>query len=114
MYKVGIDGGRNSLKFACPDCAAVFRTEKKLSSHPCSGGRPPARQLQCGHCEQVLASKVAWGVHMWKHTKDSSYILTSESDPWPLSLLDKLPRDLADINLWTSELQPLNMQAVPS
>ena len=106
--------GRNSLKFACPDCAAVFRTEKKLSGHHCSGGRPPARQLQCGLCEVVLASKVAWGVHMWKHTKDSSYILTSESDPWPLSLLDKLPRDLADINLWTSELQPLNMQAVPS
>ena len=106
---------RNSLKFACPDCAAVFRTEKRLSGHTCSGGgRPPARQLQCGLCEGVLESKVAWGVHMWKHTKDSSYILTSESDPWPLSLLDKLPRDLADVNLWTSELQPLNMQAVPS
>ena len=106
--------GRNSLKFACPSCAQVFRTEKKLSCHPCSGRSPPAKQLQCGVCEVVLASKVSWGVHMWKHTKDSSYILTSESDPWPVSLLDKLPRDLADFNLWTSELQPLNMQAVPS
>ena len=107
-------GREREGKFACLDCAQVFRTEKKLSCHPCSGRSPPSKQLQCALCEVVLASKVSWGVHMWKHTKNSAYILTSESDPWPVSLLDKLPRDLADINLWASELQPLNMQAVPS
>ena len=92
----------------------MFKTEKRLRDHPCSAKTPPTKQLQCVQCEAVLPSKVSWGVHMWKHTKDSSYILTSESDPWPVSLLDKLPRDLAVMNLWTSELQPLNMQAVPS
>ena len=110
--------GRESLKFACPDCAQVFRTEKRLRCHPCSACSPPVKQLQCVLCSVVLPSKVSWGVHMWKHTKDSSYILTSESDPWPVSLLDKLPRDLmSDLSLWTSELdnlQPLNMRAVPS
>ena len=111
-------GRERSGKFACPDCAQVFKTEKKLKCHPCSAKSPPSKQLQCVLCSVVLPSKVSWGVHMWKHTKDSTYILTSESDPWPVSLLDKLPRDLlSDINLWTSELdnlQPLNMQAVPS
>ena len=109
--------GKERFKFACVDCAQVFKTEKKLKGHICSAKAPPSKQLQCSLCNSILPSKMSWGVHMWKHTKDSSYILTSESDPWPNTLLSKLPKDLSQMNLWSSDLdnlQPLNMQAVPS
>ena len=108
---------KDRFKFACADCAQVFKTEKKLKDHTCSAKTGPSKQLQCSMCDSILSSKVAWGVHMWKHTKDSSYILTSENDPWPVSLLNKLPKDLSEMNIWSSDLdnlQPLNMQAVPS
>ena len=109
---------RERFKFACADCAQVFKSERKLKDHKCSAKSPPSKQLQCSMCDSVLTSKMSWGVHMWKHTKDSSYILTSEKDPWPISLLDKLPKDLTQMNPWSSStidiIQPLNMQAVPS
>lgn len=105
------------LQNACPTCAQMFKTEKKLKDHTCSALQPPSLQLKCEICPSVLTTKVAWGVHMWKHTKDSSYILTSESDPWPASLASKIPKDLGELNPWKVDLdnlQPLNMQAVPS
>ena len=109
---------RERFKFSCADCGQVFKSEKKLKEHKCSARSPPSKQLQCSLCESILPSKMSWGVHMWKHTKDSTYILTSETDPWPLSLLDKLPKDLTKMNPWSSpsidSIQPLNMQAVPS
>ena len=107
----------HSREFACVACAGLFRSEKKLKQHHCSGKTSPGKQLQCSVCDCVLSSKMSWGVHMWKHTKDATYILTSESDPWPSALLDKLPKDLSNINIKSSHLdnmQPLNMQAVPS
>ena len=109
---------RERFKFSCADCGQVFKTEKKLKDHKCSAKSPPSKQLQCSLCDSILTSKMSWGVHMWKHTKDSTYILTSENDPWPISLLDKLPKDLTKMNPWSSSsiesIQPLNMQAVPS
>ena len=109
---------RERFKFSCTDCGQVFKSEKKLKDHKCSAKSPPSKQLQCSLCESILTSKMSWGVHMWKHTKDSAYILTSETDPWPISLLEKLPKDLTMMNLWSSpsidSIQPLNMQAVPS
>ena len=109
---------RERFKFSCADCGQVFKSEKKLKDHKCSAKSPPGKQLQCSLCECILTSKMSWGVHMWKHTKDSAYILTSETDPWPSSLLDKLPKDLTKLSPWSSSsidsIQPLNMQAVPS
>lgn len=108
---------RDHYKFACVACAQMFKTEKKLKDHVCSAKMKDCKQLQCSLCDSILTSKMTWGVHMWKHTKDAAYILTSESDPWPSVLADKLPKDLTQVNLLSSHLdslQPLNMQAVPS
>eukprot|EP00092_Neocalanus_flemingeri_P029182 GFUD01031673.1.p1 GENE.GFUD01031673.1~~GFUD01031673.1.p1 ORF type:complete len:892 (-),score=187.50 GFUD01031673.1:7-2682(-) len=108
---------KDKLQHACAACAQMFKTEKKLKHHTCSALQPLSKQLKCEMCPSVLTTKVSWGVHMWKHTKDSSYILTSESDPWPASLGNKRPTDLGDLNPWKRDLdnlQPLNMQAVPS
>ena len=32
-------------------------------------------QFPCELCETRLETKVAWGAHMWKHTKDVKYII---------------------------------------
>ena len=105
------------LQNACAACAQMFKSEKKLKEHTCSALQPPSLQLKCEICPSILTTKVSWGVHMWKHTKDSSYILTSETDPWPSSLANKIPKNLREVNPWKVDLdnlQPLNMQAVPS
>ena len=108
---------KDKYKFACADCGQMMKTEKKLKEHLCSAKSANMKQLKCSICEKVLTSKVTWGVHMWKHTKDSAFIITSESDPWPVSLLNKLPLDLAEMNILSNDIdniQPLNMQAVPT
>jgi hypothetical protein len=40
---------------------------------------PENEELKCKICFAQLETKVAWGYHMWKHTKDSSYIQTADT-----------------------------------
>ena len=72
---------RNKRRHSCEQCGQMFPTENQLKEHNCSA--KPSKQLKCEVCPSVLATKVEWGVHMWRHTKNSSYIITSEDDPLP-------------------------------
>ena len=40
----------------------------------CGNFHPPT-QFPCEFCDTRLETKVAWGAHMWKHTKDVKYII---------------------------------------
>merc|ERR1712004_362539 len=71
----------NKSRHSCEQCGQMFPTEKQVKEHKCSA--KPSKQLKCEVCPSVLATKVEWGVHMWRHTKNSSYIITSEDDPLP-------------------------------
>ena len=71
----------NKSRHSCEQCGQMFPTEKQVKDHKCSA--KPSKQLKCEVCPSVLATKVEWGVHMWRHTKNSSYIITSEDDPLP-------------------------------
>ena len=72
---------KNKRRHSCEQCGQMFPTENQVKEHNCSAR--PSKQLKCEVCPSVLATKVEWGVHMWRHTKNSSYILTSEDDPLP-------------------------------
>ena len=111
-----IKAARPAKKYSCPArCGQEFSSQAQQAQHRCEkkdGG------LRCDQCRSVLATKVEWGVHMWKHTKDPSYILTSETDSFPE---DKAPRELqlgssSSSPRWTrSQLalnKPINMQIV--
>ena len=95
---------RARQRHSCEQCGQMFPTEHRLKEHRCSA--KPSKQLKCEMCPKVLATKVEWGVHMWRHTKNSSYILTSESDPLPRLATGGLVDSVDTIN------QPINMQVV--
>ncbi len=43
-------------------------------AHRCKMAGPELK-FQCEMCDTRLETKVAWGAHMWKHTKDMKYIM---------------------------------------
>ena len=94
-------------RHSCEQCGQMFTTENQLKEHNCSSR--PSKQLRCDVCPSVLATKVEWGVHMWRHTKNASYIITSEDAPLPM-----LGKRACEPEVWKPEtsLQPLNMQVV--
>jgi hypothetical protein len=85
-HKRRVHGGKSAessgvTRISCQSCAQIFSSEKAAVRHLCSSSK--AGGLGCEMCSAVLATRVEWGVHMWKHTKDAAFILTSETDPMP-------------------------------
>ena len=59
----------------CDKCGKVkSNKEKKHTCKPPEVPRDP--DLQCTVCGVYLETKVRWGFHMWKHTKNPAYIQT--------------------------------------
>jgi hypothetical protein len=61
-----------------PKCSSCHKTLNQNVNHKCKKSQakeiPDNPDLKCKICSVQLETKVAWGIHMWKHTKDSSYI----------------------------------------
>ena len=72
---------RNSGLPKCGTCGKTFSDEKLKEKHKCKVKVRNGPGFPCEICESVLDSKVLWGVHMWKHTKDSKYIIPAEMPP---------------------------------
>ena len=58
----------------CDKCGKVKSHKEK--KHVCKPPEPSDPALQCTICTVFLDSKVKWGFHMWKHTKNPAYIQT--------------------------------------
>ena len=106
---------KTKQRHSCEQCGQMFTTENQVKEHNCSA--KPSKQLKCEVCPSVLATKVEWGVHMWRHTKNSSYIITNENDPLPRlgAAARKIPDLAADKTAWKTgegNIQPLNMQVL--
>jgi hypothetical protein len=56
-------------------------SQKSIGSaaHVCKPKPEVNKELQCKLCSAQLDSRVAWGYHMWKHTKDPSYIQSPDA-----------------------------------
>ena len=63
----------------CDKCGKVKSNKEK--KHVCKPTEPSDPELQCTVCGVFLDSKVKWGFHMWKHTKNPAYIQTKPSRP---------------------------------
>ena len=74
-----------STRISCQGCAQIFASEKEATRHLCSSSKKRGDGLRCELCNAMLNTRVEWGVHMWKHTKDAAYIITSETDPLPVA-----------------------------
>jgi len=61
----------------CPDCGRAFASKYASEKHKCPG---PEGKFACDLCSQKLRTKMLWGAHMWKHTKDIKYIILKEED----------------------------------
>lgn len=66
----------------CQNCDKSFPSEKVRDKHKCKAPLKSAR-YPCEFCDSRLETKMAWGYHMWKHTKDSKYIVMSEDEELP-------------------------------
>ena len=59
----------------CDKCSKLLPgKDKKHICKPPDGEKDP--ELKCTICGIYLDTKVKWGFHMWKHTKDPAYIQT--------------------------------------
>ena len=59
----------------CDKCRKLLPgKDKKHICKPPDGEKDP--DLKCTICGIYLDTKVKWGFHMWKHTKDPAYIQT--------------------------------------
>ncbi|CAB4057731.1 KRAB [Lepeophtheirus salmonis] len=72
--------GNEKQGFKCETCLKGFYERHDLLRHVKIHSVP-----KCNDCGKNIKnnhdySKIAWGIHMWKHTKDSSYITTTEDD----------------------------------
>ena len=63
----------------CDKCGKVKSLKEK--KHICKPPEPSDPALQCTICTVFLDSKVKWGFHMWKHTKNPAYIQTKPTKP---------------------------------
>jgi len=82
-------------QISCQNCAQMFTSEKDVKRHACTARDKTAPKdtsgYSCPICGQVLERKVEWGAHMWKHTKNAKYIVTSEKDDLPVYSLSDVP-----------------------
>lgn len=100
MKRVHDKCGQN---YPCPDCGKTFfqrfdlnrhvkvhsnpkcdkcGKQKVSDKHVCKNIEQPGDpQFKCSICDAQLDNKLAWGCHMWKHTKDPSYIQTGNEPP---------------------------------
>ena len=68
----------------CETCSKPLGTSKHIcKSKPVKPVLPENEELKCKICSTQLETRVAWGYHMWKHTKDPSYIQTADATQIP-------------------------------
>jgi hypothetical protein len=104
VHKRNVHTGKTAATcISCQSCAQIFTSEKDATRHVCSG--KDGGRLRCDLCGSVLATRVEWGVHMWKHTKDAAFIIMSESDPLPNS--SKLCLDRRQLMSCQKKQQPV-------
>ena len=63
----------------CDKCGDKIKSTKLEKKHTCKPAAPDVAkdpELQCTVCGVYLETKVRWGFHMWKHTKNPAYIQT--------------------------------------
>lgn len=69
---------RHVKTHSIPKCSFCHKTLNPNVSHKCKKSQakaiPENPDLKCKICSAQLVTKVEWGIHMWKHTKDPSYI----------------------------------------
>ena len=91
---------KTTHRFSCNDCGKKFYGRHDLARHRKTHGSKPSKKCQkcdkvlrqnhvckepevtdfpCKICNSYMESEVAWGYHMWKHTKDPKYIITASS-----------------------------------
>ena len=87
-----------ATRISCQHCAQMFNNEKSAAKHACSA-QNPEKKYPCPLCNAALKTKVEWGAHVWKHTKDARYVVCSEEEDLPRYELaspktDLLPKSL--------------------
>ena len=70
------DLARHARIHKIPKCELCGKTLNGANrkKHNCKPKIAENEELKCKICGAQLETKVAWGAHMWKHTKDPSYI----------------------------------------
>jgi predicted RNA-binding Zn-ribbon protein involved in translation (DUF1610 family) len=70
------DLSRHLKVHSVPKCDKCGKAKAKDKNHICKPVKVSDPELECTICHAQLDSKVKWGFHMWKHTKDPAYIQT--------------------------------------
>lgn len=86
-------------RISCQHCAQMFNNEKSAAKHACSA-QNPEKKYPCPLCDAALKTKVEWGAHVWKHTKDARYVVCTEEEDLPVF----------EPNQTQTELQPKYLQ----
>lgn len=77
------DLARHEKIHLAPKCSkcnkAVGTSGKHLCKPKANKDIPENEELKCKICSAQLETKVSWGYHMWKHTKDPSYIQSADA-----------------------------------
>jgi hypothetical protein len=88
VHQKRVHGTDRTPRISCQGCAQIFASEKEATRHKCSKSNNSKNKreegLKCELCSALLSSRIEWGVHMWKHTKDAAFIIMSETDPLPV------------------------------
>ena len=96
----------------CPKCSKLMTDGHvcKVKAKKAEARPPENEELKCKICSFQLETKVSWGYHMWKHTKDPSYIQS------PDATTTGLPKNLSATSQpkVTPGQQPTKAKAVTS
>ena len=80
----------------CPTCDKRLR-----KGHVCKEDPSKKTDFKCKFCEAYLDNEVSLGFHLWKHTKDAKYIVTT-----PTKKCDKTPEKISAKAQWEESFFP--------